>query len=112
MANLSKECVIPAGSQFTGTSETNGLFIFQSVSGIDIYRISFILGSESKDLTVEIVDKYDRDRGKPYENLAFANTRVDLVGLISLGPGERLKVTSASATSEMKAFILYKDLKG
>jgi len=65
------------------------------------------MGSESKDVTVTVVNEHGQEFGKLYEKLAMTNQNVDLVGIIPLGPGESIKVVTASATAEMFATALY-----
>jgi len=92
---------VAAGSQF------NDVFDFQSGSDVEVKRVSLQMGSESKNVTVTIVDKYGAQFAKLYEKLAMTNLTVDLIGSIPLGPDEKIKVVTTGATSEMFATVIF-----
>jgi len=96
---------VPAGQQF-GDANNPGLFGFGK-SNVEVKRLSLKMGSESKDVTVTVVDEHGNEFGMLYKKLAMTNLNVDLVGMMPIGPGEQIKIVTASATSEMFVTVVY-----
>jgi hypothetical protein len=95
---------VAAGQQFDGTAG-KGLFQWTDNRGRTFVRMTLIMGSESKNYSVDIVDP--QNRRTPIETkTATTAQNVLIFGRIVLVPSEHIEIITSGATSAMYAELL------